>query len=1349
MDFYQIKERSAKNGVLEIYPDFKVCRSKDLMVRGKSFYAIWDKEKNLWSTDEYDVQRLIDEELDIYKEKIAKRTDCSILVKYMSDFSSNSWINFRNYVSHISDNDHQLDENLTFQNTKVNKQDYVSKRLGYSLEEGDYSAYDEIIGTLYSESERAKLEWSIGAVIAGDAKSIQKFIVLYGEAGAGKSTILNIIQWLFEGYYTTFEAKAITSSSNAFSTEVFKSNPLVAIQHDGDLSRIEDNTKLNSIVSHEEMTMNEKYKPSYTARVNCFLFMATNRPVKITDAKSGIIRRLIDVRPSGNKIPPKRYQALMTKIPTELGAIAKHCLDVYRSMGKNYYQAYRPLEMIFQTDVFFNFIEANYYVFKEQNGTTLSQAYDIYKKYCEEALVDFKLPRHKFREELKNYFADFFPVTRLNGKQVRSYYSGFLKDKFKIKPPDPIMTEHPTSLVLDCSESIFDKECCDCSAQYANDDGIPLKPWNDICSTLSDIDTSKVHFVRVPLNHIVIDFDLKDSDGNKSLEMNLSAASKWPPTYAEISKGGNGIHLHYIYDGDPNRLSRIYSEDIEIKVFTGKSSLRRKLTKCNDISIAHIKDGLPLKGESRKMINFQVVRSEKVLRERIIKNLNKEYHPATKPSIDFINEILNQAYESGLHYDVTDLRPKVLAFANNSTNNSSYCVKLVSKMKFKSEEGSDFVDDYTENDIVFYDVEVFPNLFLINWKFAGDDKQCIRMINPTATEVQELFKFKLVGFNCRRYDNHILYGRYIGYNNEQLYKLSQKIISGNNNAMFREAYNISYTDVYDFCSKKQSLKKWEIELGIHHQELGLPWDEPVPEDRWEEVAEYCDNDVVATEAVFNHNNGDWIARQILADLSGMSVNDKTNTHTTKIIFGKDKEPQKVFNYWDLSKEVESISDDTRERLEKNTVLPMIFEPDDLPFKSSSILPYFPGYKFEYGKSSYRGEETGEGGYVYAEPGIAGNVALLDVASMHPTSIECMDVFGPYTERFSMLKQARIAVKHGDYETAGKMFDGKLSKFLKNKEVADQLAYALKIAINSVYGLTSAKFSNPFRDPRNDDNIVAKRGALFMIDLKNAVQEKGYSVMHIKTDSIKIPDATPEIIEFVMEFGKRYGYIFEHEATYEKMCLVNDAVYVAKYKWADNPKKNGKWTHTGAQFQHPYVFKTLFSKEPISFEDMCETKAVTSALYLDMNENLPDVSRYEDERDLIIQRLKNGSVYKTPDDIHKANERLEELEPLIAQGHDYQFVGKVGSFCPIEPGKGGGILVREKDGKYYAATGTTGYRWLESESVKEFHKESDIDSLYFKKLLDDAIEAIHEYGDFKWFASEESYTGPNDSRIWPK
>lgn len=1239
MDFYQICTRETKGGSLEIYPDFTVGRSKDLMVRGRSFYAIWDEEAGLWSTDEYDVQRLVDAELREYKDKLPE--DRSYIVKDLRSFTSNSWNQFKKYLSNLSDNSHQLDNSLTFANQEVKKTDYVSRRLPYPLEKGDISAWDELVGTLYSAEERAKIEWAIGAVVSGDSKTIQKFLVLYGPAGTGKSTILNIIQKLFVGYTTTFEAKALGVSGNAFATEVFKSNPLVAIQHDGDLSRIEDNTKLNSIISHEEMTMNEKYKPSYTSRVNSFLFMGTNQPVKISDAKSGIIRRLIDVHPTGAKLPANHYHTLMAKIDFELGAIAQHCLDIYRSMGKNYYNSYRPVEMMFQTDVFFNFIEANFDIFKSQDSTSLKQAYNLYKEFCLETGIaaNHILPQYKVREELRNYFDEFKEREVVNGETYRSFYKGFNADKFKA----PTKDAKTFSLVLDETESIFDSEMSEQPAQLATKSGIPSSKWAKVKTTLSDVDTSELHYVKVPEDHIIIDFDLVDDDGEKSLELNLEAASVWPSTYAELSKSGRGVHLHYRYSGGPtSELASQYSEGIEVKVYTGDSSLRRKLTKCNNVPIATLSSGLPIKEKS--MLTESTIKSEKGLRDLIARNLRKEIHPGTKPSIDFIAHILDEAYESGMAYDVTDLRSTIVAFANNSTNQSLQSLKVVQGMKFASEKEAPTTEMSKDDRLVFFDVEVYPNLFVVCWKFEGDGT-IAKMINPSAQEIEALFNFKLVGFNCRRYDNHILYARYMGYDNDSLHALSQKIISNDRSAMFGEAYNLSYADIYDFSSKKQSLKLFEIELGITHMEMEIPWDAPVPEDQWENVVEYCCNDVKATEATFNARKQDFVARQILAELSGLTVNHTTQNHTAKIIFGDNKRPQSEFVYTDLSER-------------------------------------FPGYVFDFGKSTYRGEETGEGGYVYAEPGIYENVAVLDVASMHPTSIEQLNLFGDYTSNFSELKSARMAIKRKDYETARTLLGGKLAQFVDGDDSsAEGLSYALKIVINSVYGLTSARFENPFRDPRNKDNIVAKRGALFMVDLKYAVQEQGYTVAHIKTDSIKIPNADPYIIEFVTQFGQNYGYDFEHEATYDKFCLVNDAVYIAK--------KGDSWDAVGAQFQHPIVYKTLFSGEPIEFDDYCETKnVVQGAMYLDFNWDAPMATRKDD---------------------------------------DMHFVGRTGRFVPVR--KNGAKLYRVKDDKSFAVTGTKHHIWIEAEMAKDL-KESAIDKSYSENLVSDAIKTIEKFGSYE-------------------
>jgi energy-coupling factor transporter ATP-binding protein EcfA2 len=299
MDFFQIATREAKSGNVEIFPDFIVGRSKDLMIRSRSVYAVWDEARGLWSTDEYDVQRLVDEELRAYAETL----NGPVTVKYLRSGNSQGWTKFMAHVKNLGDNYHQLDENLTFANQEVKRSDYVSKRLPYSLEPGgDYSAWDEMMNVLYKPEDREKIEWCIGAIVSGDAKKIQKFLVFYGPAGTGKSTVLNIIENLFTGYTATFNAKDLGGNNNQFATEAFRTNPLVAIQHDGDLSRIEDNTKINSIVSHEPMTMNEKFKPSYTAKVNAFLLMGTNQPVKISDSKSGLLRRLIDVEPSGAKL---------------------------------------------------------------------------------------------------------------------------------------------------------------------------------------------------------------------------------------------------------------------------------------------------------------------------------------------------------------------------------------------------------------------------------------------------------------------------------------------------------------------------------------------------------------------------------------------------------------------------------------------------------------------------------------------------------------------------------------------------------------------------------------------------------------------------------------------------------------------------------------------------------------------------------------------------------------------------------------------------------------------------------------------------------------------------------------
>ena len=369
--------------------------------------------------------------------------------------------------------------------------------------------------------------------------------------------------------------------------------------------------------------------------------------------------------------------------------------------------------------------------------------------------------------------------------------------------------------------------------------------------------------------------------------------------------------------------------------------------------------------------------------------------------------------------------------------------------------------------------------------------------------------------------------------------------------------------------------------------------------------------------------------------------------------------------------------------------------------TNTILNSFPGYEYSpykidpsrytteptSGYSIYMGEDPSEGGYVFADPGIYFNVTSFDVAGMHPASILALNKFGEYTQRYRDIRDARLAIKHHDYDTAKTMLDGKLAPYLTDESEADKLSKALKLVLNSTYGFCSAKFDNPFKDSRDLDNIVAKRGALFMIGLKHEILNRGFKVVHCKTDGIKVAEANTEIADFIYDYGKKYAYDFEIEAEYERFCLVNKSVYVAK-------EKNGHWTATGAQFQVPYIFKTLFSREPLAFEDLCVSKEVTSALYLDFNEGLPEGQ------------------------------------------HNYTFIGKVGNFCPIVPGAGGGDLLREKDGKYNNATGAKGYKWMEAEMVRNLGLQDKIDMSYYQQMADEAIDTIKQFGDYELFVSDE-------------
>lgn len=1138
-----------------IYPDFLMIGVKDIICKGGRMEAFWYNDT--WNTDRDLLFTIIDKMLHEEKEKISHRNPEAIIsVRSMRSMSSNSVKKFSEYEKLKSQDDIMFNTHILFSDDPVRREDYSTTKLSYTPTEGPTEAFDTLYSILYDPEELTKILWFIGATLNNEMVGIQKFLYLYGSKGTGKGTVIKLIELLFEGYYDSIDLETLTSGSD-FATSQIKEVP-VLLDSDADIHKIRNDTVLLKMTAHEPVTVNRKYREQYESIFTGLLVAASNQPYKVRNIDSGIMRRAVVARPTGKKVDNIIYRKLMTQLKFELPGIAHKAIEVFLDKGPGYYEDYVDEEMIEETNIVHSFVMENYQLFGEP--ATLKIISELYKLYLEDLGLDITGYKQKIKIEMMRYYHNFEKQKKINGVMYKNVYEDF---KYKFVDQD-IVNVDVSRIDLKLQDSILDDICRDYPAQYSTEAGTPMYKWDNCPTTLKEIDTRELHYVRVPQNHIVIDLDLKDSNGEKDLKRNIEYAEKFPPTYTELSKSGKGIHLHYYYDGDVSTLAALYDEDVEIKIFSGKQALRRKLTLCNNLEISTITSGLPEKEKKGSGMVYRDVEiiswNEGKMRNTIKRALRKEYHSSTASNMSLIVKIFEEAKNSGVKYDLRDLRQDIKVFALHSTNQAEKCLKMADSITYTNMDNEETSAELQKSkmivdteDIYFYDIEVYPNLFIVCYKKYKDD-EVKALVNPTQNQVEEVLKLPLIGYNNRRYDNHIMYSALLGSTNYELYQQSQRIIGKKGKSGFYGgAYELSYADIYEYIVDKKSLKKWEVELGIPHVEMEIPWDKPVSDDMVDTIVEYCKNDVRATESVFEATYSDYLARLILSNLSGLSVNATTQQHAAAFLFGNDKRPQDKFVYKDLSED-------------------------------------FEGYEYSFGKSTYKGIKPSEGGYVYSEPGVYTNVGLFDVESMHPRSLINLNYFGPYTKRFEELVDMRLDIKHGDYESAKKRFDGKLAHFLEDKSTTKTLSLALKIIINIVYGMTSAKFENKFKHKDNVDNIVAKRGALFMIDLQLAVQAKGYTVVHIKTDSIKVLNPDDEIINFIMEFGKKYGYTFDHEATYDKFALVDKANYICH-------DENG-WSSTGIKFSEPFVFKKLFSKEEVVTEDFGQIKEVKdAAIYL--------------------------------------------------------------------------------------------------------------------------------------------------------
>ncbi len=1363
-----IKKQSRNGLEITVRPNFRsrirkgygsAYSVKDITFHKSAFDRIWVNTH--WTLNQNELVDVVDDHGFYIANKLrAEYPEATVHYELMNSSGAGRMHAFNGFCKDYGAEQNTIvfDAKILFSNHEIVRDDYATTQLTYMPIEGNTPNFDELFGTLYEAEQLEKILWFVGAALTDNMDRVEKMLYLFGRKGTGKGTVIKLLNMIFQDYVGSISLQRLTGSSE-FAGDGLGTKPIL-IDSDTDMRRVTNDTLLLKVVSHEEIIINRKNQQPYPYTFKGLIVAASNQEPDVRNSDAGITRRLLVARPSDKRVPGNRYTYLIDQIQHEIPFIAQLAIDTFNQLGVYRYDKDVDVKIVADQDIVFRFVRENAVLLRQ--GISLTEATKLFTPMIEDMGWSTQGVRGRLERELQRFYGRYHDKIRINGKTMHKYFTDFLEEQvFPEKVNEEYMAsldENPMTDVmveLDSTESLLDEMCADYPAQLTNEDGYPLHKWENVRTTLKDIDTSELHFVQLPTNHIVIDFDLKDKNGEKDLDANLIAAAKFPPTYAEVSKSGGGVHLHYIYDGEPTDLATHVDKDIEIKVYTGKMALRRKLTKCNNLEVAHISTGLPLRDKQEKSMYAEleaIVWTEEKLNNFIDKCLAKEHHGATKPEIDFIYKVLTEARDTNVQYDLRIRQPEVLKFAMASTHNAEYCMSRVADMPFSTIPSEEDLPDLSvseervipDEDLWFFDIEVLSNLFVIcavrhgirvpewfwdaialdesnkGWSFGGtlteeqqewydDNKENFMVLfNPTPTLVKQLCLKPLIGFNNRKYDNHIVYNAMTGYTNLDLFNQSQGIIANKRDSTIVGAYNLSYADLYEFMDIKQSLKKWEIALGIQHDELEFPWDKPLAKEDWIRCAQYCMHDVHATDIVFSSKPGQdaYTARKILAELTGSSINTKTQTLAERFLFGDDPEPQKKFGWYDLSKE-------------------------------------FPGYTFDQfakPKSQYLGEDPSEGGYVFSKPGVYENVAILDVASLHPHSLIAMNYFGEYTEKFAKLVECRMDVKHKNLDAAAHAFDEidpslseKLQSYLDNPEISSGLAHALKIVINIVYGMTSAPYDNKFKDPRNIDNCIAKRGALFMLQLKQEVIKKGYEVIHVKTDSIKIANHDQEILDYCMARAKEYGYTFEHEHTYSKLALLNKAVLYGLISWSPVEHEIGTWETVGAQVREPYVKSTLFTDDDPLEKDFFLLKSATSPIYIGdkfVGKNAEVYASHTGE-DLMVSREVDIAKQIQSRWVKPVDKFLlvREREGLTGLELDEARINKISNQLEIpvdivEHVVNNGFPETMMDKRSYVG-GTKGFKWR---LASDYQGMDDVDMKYYNDLVQAVIDDTYAVGD---------------------
>lgn len=465
-----------------------------------------------------------------------------------------------------------------------------------------------------------------------------------------------------------------------------------------------------------------------------------------------------------------------------------------------------------------------------------------------------------------------------------------------------------------------------------------------------------------------------------------------------------------------------------------------------------------------------------------------------------------------------------------------------------------------------YDLETYQNLFC--GIFNSEGKELTFEISARKNDYEELMEFYTpeniryaIGFNNVKFDAQVMHYLGVNYKSFRLlrgseicklvYEFVQKLIEKTNAGEFPPYaewhFKVQQIDLflinhYDNKNKMTSLK-W-IEFSINHekvQDLPYKFDRPLHSSTFDEVIEYCKNDVKATRS-FADKNRDIIKLRIQQEAKFPELNLRNKPDSSV--------GEQMFLYYMSEsmnvpmKELKKLRTHRGYIQTKDIILPYInFKTPEMQkvldyYKQATFGTYGSDGKIQKLKTTvfYKGIE-----YDFGEGGIHASwndkifesdseyiIKDIDVTSYYP-NLAIVNNFRP-----EHLGQAFSVVYNNMFIERGKYPKGSIEN------------QSYKIVLNGSYGKFGDQYSFLY-DPKVMLEICVNGQLLIAMLCERLSFVEGVTVIQANTDgvTIKIPRKNLAQMEDICKRWEKLTSLQLEYATYQKMVISNVNNYMAQ------------------------------------------------------------------------------------------------------------------------------------------------------------------------------------------------------------